>query len=410
MEIQKELGVDITQEEIDACKKIKYNVSLESIKKREAILHHDLKARLEEFCELAGHQKIHLGLTSRDITDNVELITIHSSAQVLIEKTEKILEHLVDLSGKYDKTLLVARTHNVPAQPTSLGKRLASFGEPLLRTHKKLKEWNENLPLRGIKGAVGTNLDLSTLLPNGEQDVPKVEKYVIERLLFSHTFNNVGQVYPREVDFEFVSLVYNLTAPLASLATTFRLMAGEGLWSEGFQKGQVGSSAMPHKTNAINCERVCGLHDILGGYLAMCTRLAGSQWNEGDVSCSVVRRVALPGLCFAADGLLKTFLTILNGMSFDEEAIEQEFQRELPVMSSSTLLMEAVKRGEGREEMHKIIKGHILNSEGVDFIRELGEDDKFPMSPEEMKKIVRDKNWTGMAPKQVEEFIKKGKD
>ena len=410
MEAQKELGVDITQGEINACNKVARKILLKRIKKREFRLRHDLKARLEEFCELAGHQKIHLGLTSRDITDNTEQIVLRSSARMLVKKTVAVLGQLADLSEHHAQTPLVARTHNVPAQPSSVGKRLASFGEPLLRASEKLLEWCFESPLRGIKGAVGTSLDLISLLPNGKEDVKKLEAYIAEKLEFRSHLNNVGQVYPRELDFEFASLVYNLTAPLASLATTFRLMAGEGLWLEGFNSGRVGSTAMPHKMNARSCERICGLHAVLSGYLAMCTRLAGNQWNEGDVSCSVVRRVALPGLCLAADGLLETFLTVLKEMSFNEEAIGQEFQRELPMISSSTLLMEAIKRGGGREAMYELIKQHALATTKEDkqasFAQRLGGDYRFPLSQTEMEEIMEDKDWLALAPEQAREFAR----
>ena len=410
MEAQKELGVNITQGEIDTCKKVFGKVSLKSIKEREFRLRHDLKARLEEFCELAGHQKIHLGLTSRDITDNTEQRQLNYSATALMKKTAVVLKQLANLSEHHAQTPLVARTHNVPAQPSSVGKRLASFGEPLLRASEKLLEWRFESPLRGIKGAVGTSLDLISLLPNGKEDVLKLEEHIAKKLAFGSLLNNVGQVYPRELDLEFASLVYNLTAPLASLATTFRLMAGEGLWLEGFNRERVGSTAMPHKMNAHSCERICGLHAVLSGYLAMCTRLAGNQWNEGDVSCSVVRRVALPGLCLAADGLLGTFLTVLNEMSFNEEAIGQEFQRELPMMSSSTLLMEAVKRDGGREAMHELIKQHALATTKEDkqasFAQRLGGDDRFPLSQADMEEIMEDKDWLALAPEQAREFAR----
>ncbi len=411
MEAQKELGVNITQGEIDACKKVLDEISLESIKEREFRLRHDLKARIEVFCELAGHQKIHLGLTSRDITDNTEQVLLRWSAGILVNKTVAVLEQLSNLSERHAQTPLIARTHNVPSQPSSVGKRLASFGEPLLRACEKLLGWHSTYPMRGIKGASGTSLDLISLLPKGKEDVKELEAYIAKKLSFRYVLNNVGQVYPRGLDFEFASLVYNLTAPLASLATTFRLMAGEGLWLEGFKKEQVGSTAMPHKMNARSCERICGLHAVLSGYLAMCTRLAGDQWNEGDVSCSVVRRVALPGLCLAADGLLETVLTVLDEMSFNEEAIGQEFQRELPMMSSSTLLTEAVKRGGGRETMHELIKQHALATakEGkqASFVERLGEDDRFPLSKAEVEEIMEDKDrWLALAPEQAREFAR----
>jgi adenylosuccinate lyase len=157
-----------------------------------------------------------------------------------------------------------------------------------------------------------------------------------------------------------VTALHQVGAAAASFATTLRLMAGAGLLTEGFQEGQVGSSAMPHKVNARNCERICGFSTILGGYVTMTGALAGHQWNEGDVSCSVVRRVALPDAFYAIDGLLETYLTVLRQMEVFPAAIATENERNLPFLATTTILMEAVKGGAGRETAHEAIKEHAL--------------------------------------------------
>jgi adenylosuccinate lyase len=183
---------------------------------------------------------------------------------------------------------------------------------------------------------------------------------VLKHLGIPASLGNVGQVYPRGLDFEVVSALHQVGAAAASFATTMRLMAGAGLLTEGFQEGQVGSSAMPHKANARNCERICGFSTILGGYVTMTATLAGDQWNEGDVSCSVVRRVALPDAFFAIDGSLETLLTVLEQMEAFPSAIAQENERNLPFLATTTILMESVKRGAGRETAHEAIKEHSL--------------------------------------------------
>src|SRR5690606_27500785 len=191
-----------------------------------------------------------------------------------------------------------------------LGKRIAMFGQELLAAFTRLDEIATRYPARGLKGAVGTQLDQFTLLGGDAKKVARLEARVLRHLGFKEVLGAVGQVYPRSLDFEVVSALHQIGAAAASFATTLRLMAGQGLLTEGFQKGQVGSSAMPHKMNARNCERICGFSTILGGYVAMTAALAGDQWNEGDVSCSVVRRVALPDAFYAIDGLLETWLTV----------------------------------------------------------------------------------------------------
>jgi len=199
--------------------------------------------------------------------------------------------------------MITGRTHNVPAQPTTLGKRFAMFGQELLLAFARLEDLIERYPVRGLKGAVGTQLDQLTLLGGRADKVIELEARVLKHLGFRASLAAVGQVYPRSLDFDVVSALYQVASAASSFAITLRLMAGQGLLTEGFQEGQVGSSAMPHKVNARNCERICGFATVLSGHVAMTAGLAGHQWNEGDVSCSVVRRVALPDAFFAIDGL-----------------------------------------------------------------------------------------------------------
>ena len=189
--------------------------------------------------------------------------------------------------------MITARTHNVPAQPTTFGKRLAMFGEDLLCAARELDRIIDNYPVRGLKGPVGTQMDLLTLFDGDHEKVDELEGRILDHLGVGASFDNVGQVYPRGLDFEVVSVFVRLASGPSSFAKTLRIMAGHELASEGFAKGQVGSSAMPHKMNSRSCERLNGFAAILKGHLTMASELAGDQWNEGDVSCSVVRRVFL---------------------------------------------------------------------------------------------------------------------
>ncbi|MCB1038831.1 MAG: adenylosuccinate lyase, partial [Acidimicrobiales bacterium] len=220
------------------------------------------------------------------------------------------LARLAERAAEHATTVITGRSHNVPAQATTLGKRFANAGQELLVALRRIDELLERYPLRGIKGPVGTQQDMLDLLGTPER-VALLEEAVRRHLGFAGTLHNVGQIYPRSLDLEVVSALVQAAAGPASLATTLRLMAGQELVTEGFKPGQVGSSAMPHKMNARSCERVCGFNAILGGHLTMVAALSGGQWNEGDVSDSVVRRVALPDAFFAIDGMFETFLTVL---------------------------------------------------------------------------------------------------
>ena len=203
---------------------------------------------------------------------------------------------------------------------------------------------------------MGTAQDMLDLLDGDAAKLAELEQRVAAHLGFERVLTSVGQVYPRSLDFDVLSALVQLVAGPSNLATTIRLMAGNELVTEGFKEGQVGSSAMPHKMNTRSCERVNGLAVVLRGYLSMVGELAGDQWNEGDVSCSVVRRVALPDAFFAADGLFQTFLTVLDEFGAFPAVIQRELDRYLPFLATTKVLMAAVRNGVGRETAHEAIK------------------------------------------------------
>jgi adenylosuccinate lyase len=270
------------------------------------------------------------------------------------------LARLADLAARYDDVALTGRSHNVAAQTTTLGKRFASAADELLVAFERVEELIARYPLRGIKGPVGTAQDMLDLLDGDADRLAELERRVAHHLGFERVLTSVGQVYPRSLDLDVVSALAQAAAAPSSLATTIRLMAGLELVTEGFREGQVGSSAMPHKMNTRSCERVNGLAVIVRGYLSMTGELAGDQWNEGDVSCSVVRRVALPDAFFALDGLFETFLTVLDEFGAFPAVIERELQRYLPFLTTTKVLMAAVRGGVGRETAHEAIKEHAV--------------------------------------------------
>lgn len=360
MKAQKDLGLHIPDGVIEDYEKVVNQIDLESIRKREAITRHDVKARIEEFCDLAGHEHIHKGMTSRDLTENVEQLQIYRSLELIRDRAVTTLVRMSELAEKTKNQILTARTHNVAAQPTTLGKRVAMFAQEFMLGLERLDQLIARYPVRGIKGAVGTQLDQLTLFEGNAETVAEVESRIVTHLGISNCLSNVGQVYPRSLDFDAVSCLVQLASGPGSFCRTLRLMAGHETASEGFAKGQVGSSAMPHKMNSRSCERVNGFHTLLKGYLGMAEGLAGDQWNEGDVSCSVVRRVMLPDAFFAMDGLFETYLTILSQFDWFEAVIERENQHYFPFLATTTLLMQAVGKGAGREEAHEAIKEHAV--------------------------------------------------
>jgi adenylosuccinate lyase len=273
----------------------------------------------------------------------------------------------------------------------------------LLFAHTALKELIARLPLRGIKGPVGTSQDALDAMGN---NFANLEKSIAEEFGFENTWTSVGQIYPRSVDFEVVSKLLQVAAAPSSMATTIRLMAGAGLVSEGFKVGQVGSSAMPHKMNSRSSERINGMTVLLRGYNTMAADLAGDQWNEGDVSCSVVRRVVIPDSFYVLDGLLHTFMTILNEFGAFEEKIKAELDEQLPLLATSKILMECVKAGMGREASHQLIKKYSTTS--ANFFEALAREKEFPLSLNQLKDLIKDpSDFAGMAVEQSRFVAKK---
>ncbi len=360
MKAQRDLGLDVPAEAIAAYEAVKDSVDPGSIMAREKITRHDVKARIEEFNDLAGHEQVHKGMTSRDLTENVEQLQVYRSLLIIRDKTVSALRRFRERSEQWSDLVLTARTHNVAAQPTTLGKRVAMFGEELLSALTSLDSVIAHYPVRGLKGAVGTQMDQLSLFEGDAGKVAELEKRVVLHLGMPAVWTNVGQVYPRSLDFRVVAALTDLASGPSSFCKTLRLMAGHETASEGFAPGQTGSSAMPHKMNSRSCERVNGFHVILKGYLAMAAGLAGDQWNEGDVSCSVVRRIMLPDSFYTMDGLFETFLTVLDQMDAYEAVIAAETAHYLPFLMTTTIMMEAVKSGVGRETAHHAIKEHAV--------------------------------------------------
>jgi adenylosuccinate lyase len=336
-------------------------------------------------------------MTSRDLTENVEQLQVFRALGLVRGRAVAGLRRLRERAEQWAELVITARTHNVAAQPTTMGKRLAMFGEELLRGTGRIAGLLGDYPVRGLKGAVGTQMDQLSLFGGDAAKVAELERRIVGHLGLPAVWTNVGQVYPRSLDFEVVAALVELASGPSSFARTLRLMAGHETASEGFAPGQTGSSAMPHKMNSRSCERINGFHVILKGHLAMAAGLAGDQWNEGDVACSVVRRVMLPDAFFAVDGLFETFLTVLDQMDAWPAVIARENARHLPFLMTTTVLIEAVRAGVGREVAHAAIKQHALavadDLRGGrighnDLLDRLAADPRIPLDREQLAAVV----------------------
>ncbi|HEU0191098.1 MAG TPA: adenylosuccinate lyase [Mycobacterium sp.] len=408
---QAELGVPVPEQAIADYERVLDDVNLESIAARERVTRHDVKARIEEFNALAGHEHVHKGMTSRDLTENVEQLQVLQSLRLAhghgVAAAARLAEHAV----AYRDLVMAGRSHNVAAQATTLGKRFASAAQETLIALTRIAELIDRYPLRGIKGPMGTGQDMLDLFGGDTAKLAELERRVADFLGFEAVLTSVGQVYPRSLDHDVISALVQLGAGFSSFAHTVRLMAGHELVTEGFAPGQVGSSAMPHKMNTRSCERVNGLQVVLRGYASMAAELAGAQWNEGDVFCSVVRRVALPDAFFAVDGQIETFLTVLDEFGAYPAVIARELDRYLPFLATTKVLIAAVRAGMGREAAHEVIKGHAvavalaMRERGAepDLLDRLAADPRLPLDAAALRAALADKQaFTGAAGDQVD--------
>lgn len=417
---QRDLGLDVPDGVVEDHERVVEDVDLASIAARERVTRHDVKARIEEFCALAGHEHVHKGMTSRDLTENVEQLQVRRSLELLRDRAVATVARLARLATEHEATVMAGRSHNVAAQATTLGKRFASVADEMLVAIERIEELLVRYPLRGIKGPMGTAQDMLDLFDGDTDRLAELERRVAAHLGFDRVLTSVGQVYPRSLDFEAVSALVQLVAGPSNLATTIRLMAGNELVTEGFKEGQVGSSAMPHKMNTRSCERVNGLAVVLRGYASMAAELAGAQWNEGDVFCSVVRRVALPDAFFAIDGLLETFMTVLDGFGAYPAVISRELDRYLPFLATTKVLVAAVKAGVGRETAHEAIKEHAIavaldmrerGADRNDLFDRLAKDDRLRLDRAAIDALVAEPlTFTGAARDQVAAVVARVED
>ena len=386
-------ALSIPESAIKDYEKVLEKIDLQSIERREKEIHHDVKARIDEFNSLTGHEYIHIGMTSRDLTENIELYQIKNSLDLIYKKSLYLLKVLRDKTFDYKNLPITSRTHNVPAQVTTLGRKFAYWAEELLFACENIENLMQRLPLKGINGAVGTKLDMKNVLSGSHLGLQEI----VEKILgINRTFKASSQVYPRSLDFETVSTLNQLAMSPNNIALNVRLMSGIGHVSEQFDSKQIGSTAMPHKVNPRLSERVNSLFIVLKGLLTMAAENGGNQWNEGDVSCSAARRVFIPDSFMTIDAILETAIAIVTRLVINRQSIEEELSDNIPQLSSTTILMLAVKRGVGREIAHSRIKEHSrLGREDVDkngkdtfFSRVLGDKD-LKINPEDIDSIIK---------------------
>jgi adenylosuccinate lyase len=414
MQLQSELGAGIPASHVDDYRAVIGDINLADMDRQEAKTKHDTNARITVFNELTGHQDVATALTSRDITDNADQVQKKLGLEIIKAKVAAAIGGFARAASTNHELAITGRTHNVAAQLTTFGKELASCGEELIDGYKVLEFHIDNMKLRGIKGAVGTQQDILNLFDGDEEKVDVLDMRLAQALGFRAIYNSVGQIYPRSQDLASIQALSHVVGPMSNFATIIRHAMGRNLLIESDRK-RVGSNAMPHKINPRTSERVVGFYRILGGFEAMMRPMAGEQWGEGDVSCSVVRRVALPGSFNAADGAFEAGLTVLDGFRLFESVVAEEVDRNLPFLATTKVLTDMIKSGIGREDAHDLIREHVYDlikhmqdtgSTENDLLERLGADEKVPLTLAEIKEAVaKPLQLTGRASTQAQRFV-----
>lgn len=415
MQAQHDLGVKIPQVNIDDYKRVRDDIDLTSIRAREIVSKQDQAAMIEEFNALAGHQNSHEAMTSRDNSDNVEQSQIKSGLEVIRDRTVATLAREARLAAENSDLVYAGRSHLVPGQPNLIGKLFTDTGEELLIAYEKLEDLIEKYPLRGIKGAMGTQTDMLQLFEGDADKVAELERRVANYLGFENILGSVGQIYPRSLDFEVVSTLFQALSGPANLAATMRQMAANEEFTEGFKEGQVGSNAMPHKMNARTSERIKALKSVVAGHVTMAGAISGEQLYAGDVSESAARRIFIPDSFYATDGIFQAILTVLDEGAFYPAVINAELERYLPFLTTTRLLTTAIMSGVGREQAHKTIRDHAVaialemrekGRKDNDLLDRLASDARLGLTKEQLQQALsKPIEFVGTAPQQIRTFV-----
>jgi adenylosuccinate lyase len=414
-ECEKELGLNITDEQIAELKRYESDINFEVAAEREKAVRHDVMAHVYAYGEQCPAAKpiIHLGATSCYVGDNADLIAIYDALGIIEIKLAGVIDKLSSFALRYKDMPCLGFTHFQPAQLTTVGKRATLWIQDLLMDLSEIKDIKKNFKLRGAKGTTGTGASFLSLFDGDAEKVKKLDKMVCEKLGFKDSFAVTGQTYPRKFD----TIVLNALALIAQSAYKFsndlRLLQSLKEIEEPFEKSQIGSSAMAYKRNPMRSERISALSRFLLSMPINAAVTASTQWFERTLDDSANRRLVLPQSFLAADAILNLYLNVASGLVVYENVISSRIKEELPFMATETILMEAVKRGGDRQELHESIRRYSMQAaervkmrgERNDLLDNIKSDSAFMMSPSEIDAIMDPVKFTGCASVQTEDFI-----
>lgn len=414
-ECEKELGLDITQEQIDELKKYEKDINYDVAAKKEKEFRHDVMAHVHAYGEQAKSAKgiIHLGATSAYVGDNTDLIQIKEGLLILKKRMVNVMDRLQKFAIQYKDMPTLGFTHFQPAQLTTVGKRATLWLQSLVLDFEELEFRLNTLRFRGVKGTTGTQASFYELFNGDENKVRELDKMVTKRMGFEKRFMVTGQTYDRKVDSEISALLSQIAQSAHKFTNDLRLLQHLKEIEEPFEKSQIGSSAMAYKRNPMRSERISSLAKYVMALVDSTAMTASTQWFERTLDDSANKRLALPQAFLAVDAILMIWHNILDGLVVYPKIIERRIMSELPFMATEYIIMEGVKAGGDRQELHEKIRVHSMEAakqvkvEGKDndLIERIIADETFKIDKAKLLEIMNPKNFIGMAPAQTVDFI-----
>lgn len=414
-EIEKDLGLEITDEQISQLKENAENIDYDKAEKYEKKFRHDVMAHVHTYGDAAPLAKgiIHLGATSAFVGDNTDLIQIRDGLLLIRKQLVNVIKNLSDFALKYKDLPTLGFTHYQPAQLTTVGKRATLWLQSLILDFEELEFFLETLRFRGVKGTTGTAASFLELFNGDYSKVKHLDKELSKRFGFDKVFGVSGQTYDRKIDAKVVSLLSNIAQSAHKFTNDLRLLQNLKEIEEPFEKNQIGSSAMAYKRNPMRSERIGALAKFVISLSTSSAMVASTQWFERTLDDSANKRLTIPQAFLAVDAILLIWNNIMNGIVVYENRIQKHIMEELPFMATEYIIMEEVKAGGDRQEIHETIRVHSMEAskkvkiEGKenDLIERIMNDSSLKMDKSKIAEVLDPKNFIGFAPIQTEEFI-----
>ena len=412
---EKELGLDITQEQIDEMAAFQNEINYEVAEAREKVVRHDVMSHVYAFGEQCPKARpiIHLGATSCYVGDNTDIIVMHDALRLVRTKLVQVIRALSAFALKYKDLPTLAFTHFQPAQPTTVGKRATLWLQDLLMDLEDVEYQLSKAKLLGSKGTTGTQASFLELFDGDRQRVKKLDHLMAEKMGYQDCFAVSGQTYSRKLDSQMLSILSGIAQSAAKFSNDIRLLQHLKEVEEPFEKTQIGSSAMAYKRNPMRTERMASLARYVMVDSLNPVITAATQWFERTLDDSANKRISVPEAFLAVDGILNLYVNVTDGLVVYPKVIDQRLRKELPFMATENIMMDAVKRGADRQQLHERIRVHsmaaarVVKEEGGenDLLERIAADEAFGVTLEELAGIVRPENYVGCAPQQTEEFI-----